>query len=149
MDDDFPTPPEYTPFWGPWHFVQDLPHEAPLIQGAVVIMLVATVVFFNIALRTQPKHFFSLPLFLTLVPFMLGSCISALRLYLAISFLPPGTDLISSLGEFIRVGYPFQFGLVFSSGLLLIYFCAYIILRNHTFPPRPERPKSPPPRYDY
>lgn len=148
MDEEFPTPLPYSPLWAPWHFLHHLREDAPIVQIAVMLMLIAAIVFLKIALRTQPTHFFSLPLFLAFVPFMLGSCIMFLRLYLALGFSPYAT-LDSVINRIIEVGYPFQFGFVFTGGLFSIYVCAYFTLRNHIFPPRPDRPPPPPPRYDY
>lgn len=71
-----------------------------------------------------------------LVPQILSAFIRLIKYYLALGFAPPGARLKTLATDFVRVGYPFQFGLIASGALLLVHFMAFFLIRKRRKAPR-------------
>ena len=117
--------------WHPFGFFRDFRDSGVLILGLTALVFIAAAAFFIFTFRSRGDRFFSLPLFLSLVPFTLCSLISFLQFYLVLGSLPPHAEVESSREAIVSIQYPFQFGMVSSGALLVIYLCAYAFHRNN------------------
>jgi len=127
MNHERPTAPR---IWDPFGFFQDFQHFGILAFGLSALAVIAVVVFFTLVLRGRIPHFFALPLFLSLVPFIVCSLISWIRFYVILGSAPLGATIDSGAHEIASIQYPFQFGMLSSGALLFIHACAYAYVRK-------------------
>ena len=117
--------------WNPFGFFGDLRVSSPLICGLFALAVVSAFVFLILILRRRTTQFFSLPLFLSLVPFIACSLISYLRFYFVISLIPANSPISGLLvNGILSIQYPLQFGMLSSGVLLFLHTCVYVFCRK-------------------
>lgn len=130
MSHELHTAPRIWNPFGLWQSPFDLQHSGILIQGLFALAVIAVAVFFILIVRRRVSAFFALPLFLSLVPFIVFSLISYLRFYEILGCFPPDATIDEGVHEIASIQYPFQFGMLSSGALLLLHAFAYGIRRK-------------------
>ncbi len=117
--------------WDPLGFFRDFQYSGLLVFSLFALTVIAVAAFVTLLVRRRITHFFALPLFLSLVPFVVCSLISYLRFYTVLGSLPPGSSVDGAIADAVAsIQYPLQFGMLSSGTLLLLHACAYAFLRN-------------------
>ena len=111
--------------WDPLGFFRDFQFSGPLAFSLFALAIFAAVTLCILVVRGRITQFFSLPLPLALIPFVMCSFITNLRFYAVLGSAPPGATIESGVHEIASIQYPFQFGIVSSLTLLLLHTCAY------------------------
>ena len=121
----------HTPaLWHPLGFFDDLKSMSVLVLLLTALTATASIAFLILTFRTRVERFFSMPLFLSLIPYILCALITVIQYYSVIGFAPEGATFESEGEELIRLAYPFQFGVLVSGALLLIHFGMYVFVRK-------------------
>jgi hypothetical protein len=126
--------PSIPPLWNPLGFLREcwedkgLLHEGPIAMACLFLTVVATACFLALCFRKRPVAYFSVRLFLALMPFGLLTIVAFLRFYAVLGMMrSPDATFDQGVVYLLPVAYPVQFGLILTDTLVVLHTVLYFL----------------------